>query len=103
MPINCAWNNAQRGTWGLPPPVQVERHPMTSTVSVWQNIIKQTPCWAGFKKSCTHSAASAWGKKCALTSIILVHKAELFFVCFIFFSMNNFIVTVPWCLVILIY
>jgi hypothetical protein len=31
-----AWNNAQKGTWGLPPPVKLERRQMTYTVSVWR-------------------------------------------------------------------
>jgi hypothetical protein len=30
-----AWNNAQKGTWGLPPPVKLERRDMTYTVSMW--------------------------------------------------------------------
>jgi hypothetical protein len=29
-----AWNNARKGTWGLPPPVKLE--PMTYTVSLWR-------------------------------------------------------------------
>jgi hypothetical protein len=32
VPI-CTWNNALKGTWGLPPPVKLEH--MTCTVSVW--------------------------------------------------------------------
>jgi hypothetical protein len=31
----CAWNNVQKSTWGLPPPVRLERRHMTYTVSVW--------------------------------------------------------------------
>jgi hypothetical protein len=30
-----AWNNAREGTWGLPPPVKLERRDMTVTVSMW--------------------------------------------------------------------
>jgi hypothetical protein len=38
-----AWNNARKGTWGLPPPVKLERRQMTYTVPVWRkNLIKQT-------------------------------------------------------------
>jgi hypothetical protein len=37
-----AWNNARRGTWGLPPPVKLERRDMTYTVSMWRNTPKQT-------------------------------------------------------------
>jgi hypothetical protein len=29
-----AWNNARKGTWGLPPPVKLERRDMTYTVSM---------------------------------------------------------------------
>ena len=32
----CAWNNAQRGTWGLPPPVKMESCHITFTVLVWR-------------------------------------------------------------------
>jgi hypothetical protein len=31
-----AWNNAWKGTWGLPPPVKLERPQMTYTVSMWR-------------------------------------------------------------------
>jgi hypothetical protein len=31
-----AWNNARKGSSGIPPPVQLERHQMTYTVSVWR-------------------------------------------------------------------
>jgi hypothetical protein len=31
-----AWNNARKGTWGLPPPVNLERRHMTYIVSVWR-------------------------------------------------------------------
>jgi hypothetical protein len=31
-----AWNNARKGTWGLPPPVKLERRDMTYTVSMWR-------------------------------------------------------------------
>jgi hypothetical protein len=31
-----AWSNAQKRTWGLPPPVKLERRQMTYTVSVWR-------------------------------------------------------------------
>jgi hypothetical protein len=31
-----AWNNAQKGTWGLPQPVKLERRHMTFYVSVWR-------------------------------------------------------------------
>jgi hypothetical protein len=33
-----AWNNAREGTWGLPPPVKLERSDMTYTVSMWRKI-----------------------------------------------------------------
>jgi hypothetical protein len=35
VPI-CAWNNAGKGTWGLPPPVKLERRDMTYTVLMWR-------------------------------------------------------------------
>jgi hypothetical protein len=43
VPI-CAWNNAQKGTWGLFPPVKLERLHMTYNVSVWRKtqLNKQT-------------------------------------------------------------
>jgi hypothetical protein len=31
-----ARNNARKGTWGLPPPVKLERHDKTYTVSKWR-------------------------------------------------------------------
>jgi hypothetical protein len=31
-----AWNNARKGTWGIPPPVKLERRDMTYTVSMWR-------------------------------------------------------------------
>jgi hypothetical protein len=31
-----AWNNARKGTWGLPPIVKLERRNMTYTVSMWR-------------------------------------------------------------------
>jgi hypothetical protein len=31
-----AWNNARKATWGLPPPVKLERRDMTNTVSMWR-------------------------------------------------------------------
>jgi hypothetical protein len=31
-----AWNNAQKGTWGLPLPVKLECRDMTNTVSMWR-------------------------------------------------------------------
>jgi hypothetical protein len=39
-----AWNNARKCIWGLPPPVKLERHHMTCTVSVWHKtqLNKQT-------------------------------------------------------------
>jgi hypothetical protein len=37
-----AWKNARKGTWGLHPPVKLERRQMTYTVSVWRKTkIKQ--------------------------------------------------------------
>jgi hypothetical protein len=33
VPVH-AWNNARKGTWGLPPPVKLEHRHMTYTVSV---------------------------------------------------------------------
>jgi hypothetical protein len=30
-----AWNNARKGTWGLPPPVKLERRNITYTVLMW--------------------------------------------------------------------
>jgi hypothetical protein len=38
------WNNARNGTWGLPPPVKLERRHMTYTVTVWRKpqLNKQT-------------------------------------------------------------
>jgi hypothetical protein len=35
VPVH-AWNNAGKGTWGLPPPVKLERRQITYTVSVWR-------------------------------------------------------------------
>jgi hypothetical protein len=32
-----AWNNARKGTWGLPSPVKLERRDMTYIVSMWRN------------------------------------------------------------------
>jgi hypothetical protein len=43
----CAWNNARRGTWGLPPPVELERRHMTYTVSVWRNTHLNKQTWKG--------------------------------------------------------
>jgi Flp pilus assembly protein TadB len=37
-----AWNNAQRGTWGLPLPVKLERRDMTYTVLMWRNTQNKT-------------------------------------------------------------
>jgi hypothetical protein len=37
-----AWNNARKGTWGLPPPVKLERRDMTYNVSMWRKNPKQT-------------------------------------------------------------
>jgi hypothetical protein len=37
-----AWNNARRGTWGLPPPVKLERRDMTYTVSMWRKTQNKT-------------------------------------------------------------
>jgi hypothetical protein len=31
-----AWNNARKGTWGLPPPVKLERRNMTYSLSMWR-------------------------------------------------------------------
>jgi hypothetical protein len=31
-----AWNNARKGTWGLPQPVKLESRHMTYTVSMWR-------------------------------------------------------------------
>jgi hypothetical protein len=31
-----SWNNAWKGTWGLPPRVKLERRDMTYTVSMWR-------------------------------------------------------------------
>jgi hypothetical protein len=36
-----AWNNARKGTWGLHPPVKLERRDMTYTVSMWCKTPKQ--------------------------------------------------------------
>jgi hypothetical protein len=35
VPVH-AWNNARKGTWGLPPPVKLERRHMAYTVLVWR-------------------------------------------------------------------
>jgi hypothetical protein len=37
-----AWNNARKGTWGLPPPVKLERRDMTYTVSMWRKTKKKS-------------------------------------------------------------
>jgi hypothetical protein len=36
------WNNARKGTWGLPPPVKLKHRDMTNTVSMWRKTQKQT-------------------------------------------------------------
>ena len=53
----CAWNNARRGSWGLPPPVKLESHHMTFTMLMQRKIQQrrgdisslysalQTVCW----------------------------------------------------------
>jgi hypothetical protein len=53
VPVH-AWNNARKGTWGLPPPVKLERRQMNYTVSVWrktqnnQSVEILLKCWMGF-------------------------------------------------------
>jgi hypothetical protein len=37
-----AWNNAQKGTWGLPPPVKLKRRDMTYIVSMWRKTQNKT-------------------------------------------------------------
>jgi hypothetical protein len=37
-----AWNNARKGTWGLPPPVKLEHRDMTYTVSMWRKTQNKT-------------------------------------------------------------
>jgi hypothetical protein len=37
-----AWNNARKGTWGLSPPVKLERRDMTYTVSMWRKTQNKT-------------------------------------------------------------
>jgi hypothetical protein len=39
---NRAWNNARKGTWGLPPAVKLERRDMTYTVSMWRKTQNKT-------------------------------------------------------------
>jgi hypothetical protein len=43
VPVH-AWNNAGKGTWGLPPTVKLERRNLTYNVSVWRKtqLNKQT-------------------------------------------------------------
>jgi hypothetical protein len=40
----CAWNNARKGTWGLPPPVKLERRDMIYTVSMWHKTPNKQLC-----------------------------------------------------------
>jgi hypothetical protein len=35
LPIR-ALNNERKGTWGIPPPLKLERRDMTYTVSMWR-------------------------------------------------------------------
>jgi hypothetical protein len=37
-----AWNNARKGTWGLPPPVKLDRRDMTYNVSMWRKTQSKT-------------------------------------------------------------
>jgi hypothetical protein len=48
-----AWNNARKGTWGLPPPVKLERRDMTYTVSMWRKIQNKQKKY--HKKTCPYS------------------------------------------------
>jgi predicted phosphoadenosine phosphosulfate sulfurtransferase len=53
-----AWNNARKGTWGLPPPVKLERRDLTYTMSMWRKIQnKQTKHYFNY-------ITSAFSRKC---------------------------------------
>jgi hypothetical protein len=48
VPI-CAWNNAWKGAWGLPPPEKLERRDMTYTVSMWRKTQNKQTNWSLYR------------------------------------------------------